>query len=84
MDKQRALGEIAVDDHILDAGEQERRAGVEQALVRVGVKLAAAFSAAFVDDAERVRQPFGKCSKIVEATTTVVGGDENVAWARAA
>ena len=41
-----SLGEIAAPDHILDRGDQERRARNDQAFIGVGEQLALRFAAA--------------------------------------
>ena len=49
-----SLSEIAAPDHILDRGDQERRACNDQAFISIGEQLALRFAAAFADDADGV------------------------------
>jgi hypothetical protein len=49
-----ALGEITPLDHVLDPGEQERRAGDDQAFVRVGEQFPSALARTFGHNAHGV------------------------------
>jgi hypothetical protein len=49
-----ALGEVTPLDHVLDPGEQERRAGDDQAFVRVGEQFPPALARTFGHNANGV------------------------------
>ena len=64
--------------HVLDRGEQERRAGDEQALIEIAEQLAPGLARAFADDAKAIGQPIGEVRQIVVADDVRVdGGDKN-------
>ena len=74
-----ALGEVAPLDHILDPGEQERRAGDDQAFVGVGEQFAPALARTFGHDANGVGQPVGEAGQVVVSDDEgMSGGDEDV------